>query len=224
VEVSGDCVKKFNKVDWDAKRNWVIGKLMPKRNVSGFVEFSITKCKYCCKKDSKHEGEKLKKWEAELKVGAAVDTGYIPSPWNVPIPGIGSFGISVKLQVEISGSLSFGYDNCYDRAIGGGCVEGTISGFACLGLCGNNEHTNQGGVGDDVSVSVNIEAMIQGSLKFCIKNEGKGFAATLTACAKAQLYVQASVNLWIVKYSAKYVIYDSGDKACGKIIDYQISN
>jgi len=207
VEVSSECVKHSTKVDWDAKRNYIIGKLINKP-VKGFVEFTSEICKSCCKKDSKHEGEKLPRIKYELKVGATVSTGYIPVPslaFKIPLIGT-TIGVSFKLDLEISGSVSVGHDKCYESFTGGGCIEGSVTGFACLGLC-NDEPSG--------SFELNIEGSLKGSIKFCVENGGTGFEAKLSACIQASIYVQIHVDVWwLPEINSKIVLYDSGDAGC----------
>ena len=207
VEVSSECVKHSTKIEWDAKRNYLLRKLIDKP-VKGFVEFSSELCKSCCKKDSKHEGEKLPRIKYVLKVGASVSTGYIPVPslgYKIPIIGV-TIGVSFKLDIEISGSVSVGHDKCYESFTGGGCIEGSVTGFACLGLC--NDDPGSG-------FEAKIEGSLKGSVKFCIENGGTGFEAKLTLCAQVSIYLQFSVKIrWLPDINAKVVLYDSGDKAC----------
>jgi len=171
------------------------------------VAFSYKKCKKCCPKNSKYPGKYRTDSELSLSISWSGDTGYISTPWGIGwdvdtwiFSTKGFVGLVAQVSWGFGGSLAGSTDNCADRYVGKGCINGSVTVAAMFGLA---EEDKEAGF-----IKAYVSGGVTGSIALCIEGSfgAGGGKLELTFSGSVGGAIKGTVGIW--KFTYEQVFYE----------------
>lgn len=169
------------------------------------VAFNYKKCKKCCPKNSKYPGKYRTDSELSLSITWSGDTGYISTPWGIGwdvdvfvFHSKGFVGLVAQVSWGFGGSLSGSTDNCADRYVGKGCINGSVTVEAMFGLAMEEKEAGW--------FKAYVSGGITGGVALCIEGSGGagGGKLELTFSGSVSGAIKGTVGIWRFTYEQTF--------------------